>query len=283
MRVDRIGVCGAGKMGSSIAISCALAGFQVLLEDVTADVLKRARQSIEEQLARMVNKKRISPEEGTAARDRIRTGTEISGFEGVDFVIEAAAESLDLKKRIFSELDTVCRPDAVLVTNTSTFSITAIASATERPERVAGMHFFLPPSGIVEITRGRYTSEASAATVNEVGEKLGRTCINVKKDSPGFIANRIYTPLMLEAFRVYEEGLAGKEEIDRAMTGTYLPVGPFELADIIGLDVILSSLAYYESRLGPQWKPPVSLRELVSAGCLGKKTGKGWYDYSERS
>ena len=283
MRVDKIGVCGAGKMGSSIALSLAIAGYSVLLEDVTEDALEKARQSIDTQLAKMAGKNKISPEEGKAALARIRMSTEICEFEGVDFVIEAAAESLDLKKRIFSELDTVCRPDAVLVSNTSTFSITAIAYATERPERVAGMHFFLPPSRIVEITRGRYTSEASAATVNEVGEKLVRTCINVKKDSPGFIANRIYTPLMLEAFRVYEEGLASKEEIDRAMTGTYLPVGPFELADIIGLDVILSSLEYYESTLGPQWNPPVSLRELVNTGCLGKKRGKGWYDYSERS
>jgi 3-hydroxybutyryl-CoA dehydrogenase len=173
----------------------------------------------------------------------------------------------------------MCKKEAILVSSTSTFSVTVLAAATQRPAQVAGMHFFIPPTKLVEITRGHYTSDETVYQAKVVAEKMGRVCVEVKKDSPGFIANRIYTPLFLEAFKAYEEGLASKEDIDLAMKNSYLPIGPFELADIIGLDVLYSSLEYYQNELGPSWSPPQSLRQLMRAGRLGKKVGKGWYDY----
>jgi len=276
---EKIGIVGAGKMGNGIAVTAALAGYQVLLADISPDILSKSAAVIKEQFDKLTLKGKISEEAACASLERISTTSTYEGFEAVDFVIEAAAENIDLKSAIFKKLDSICKKTAVLVSNTSTYSITTIAAAVSRPENVAGMHFFLPPSKLVEITRGYYTSDAAVFAAMEVGKKMEKTIIEVKKDSPGFIANRVYTPLFLEAFRVYEEGLATVEEIDLAMTSTYLPIGPFALADIIGLDVILSGLEYYEREIGVQWKAPRALKELVRAGRLGKKTGMGWYDY----
>ncbi|MDC7125515.1 MAG: 3-hydroxyacyl-CoA dehydrogenase family protein [Spirochaetales bacterium] len=279
MAIEKIGIIGAGKMGNGIAITAALAGYNVLLKDQTIEILEKSMAAIKTQLAKMVSKNKITNDESNTALKAINVTSSYDGFEELDFVIEAAVENLEIKASIFGELDKICKNGAIFVSNTSTYSITSIAAATNHPEQVAGMHFFLPPSKLIEITRGYYTSDNTVSAVAEVGEKMGKTIIEVKKDSPGFIANRVYTPLFLEAFKVYEEGLASMEEIDKAMTSTYLPVGPFALADIIGLDVILSGLEYYEKEIGAQWKAPRCLKELVRAGRLGKKTGKGWYDY----
>ena len=279
MEIKTVGIVGAGKMGNGIALSAAMAGYQVVLQNRTAANLVKAKDSMENQLEKLVKKDVVTSKESTAAMDRIKMTSTFEKFDTLDFVIEVVAESLDIKTDMFAHLDTTCKKEAILVSSTSTFSITALAAATQRPAQVAGMHFFIPPTKLVEITRGHYTSDETVNQAKAVAEKMGRVCVEVKKDSPGFIANRIYTPLFLEAFKAYEEGLASKEDIDSAMKNSYLPIGPFELADIIGLDVIHSSLEYYQSELGPSWSPPQSLRQLIRAGRLGKKVGKGWYDY----
>lgn len=279
MEIKIVGVVGAGKMGNGIALSAAMAGYQVVLQNRTAANLVKAKSSMENQLQKLVQKNLVTPEDGAAAMGRIQMTSTFEKFDTLDFVIEVVAESLDLKTAIFAQLDTMCKEEAILVSSTSTLSITALAAATQRPAQVAGMHFFIPPTKLVEITRGHYTSDETVNQAKAVAEKMGRVYVEVKKDSPGFIANRIYTPLFLEAFKAYEEGLASKEVIDLAMKNSYLPIGPFELADIIGLDVLKSSLEYYQNELGPSWSPPQSLRQLIRAGRLGKKVGKGWYDY----
>jgi 3-hydroxybutyryl-CoA dehydrogenase len=279
MEIKTIGVVGAGKMGNGIALSAAMAGYQVVLQNRTAANLVKAKNNMEHQLEKLVKKNVVTTEESAAAMDRIQMTSTFEQFDTLDFVIEVVAESLDLKTAMFAQLDGTCKKEAILVSSTSTFSITVLAAATQRPAQVAGMHFFIPPTKLVEITRGHYTSDETVKQAKAVAEKMGRVCVEVKKDSPGFIANRIYTPLFLEAFKAYEEGLASKEDIDLAMKNSYLPVGPFELADIIGLDVLYSSLEYYQDELGPSWSPPQSLRQLIRAGRLGKKVGKGWYDY----
>jgi 3-hydroxybutyryl-CoA dehydrogenase len=279
MVVCRIGVVGAGKMGVSIALSVAIAGYSVTIHDVSESQLESAGQRIREGLARRLRTKAMSRSAQSEILGRISTTCTYEDFGSLDFVIESITESLAAKREVFGQLDAICREDTILVSGTSTLSITAIAEATERPSQVAGMHFFLPPSELVEIIQGRQTSDETVAHVRSVAEATGKLCVHVRKDTPGFVANRVYTPLFLEAFRVYEEGIATKEEIDLALMNTYLPVGPFKLADIIGLDVLLSGLEYFESELGEEWKAPESLRALVDAGRLGRKTGRGWYDY----
>jgi 3-hydroxybutyryl-CoA dehydrogenase len=279
MEIKTVGVVGAGKMGNGIALSAAMAGYQVVLQNRTPANLVKAKNSMENQLKKLVKKDVVTTEESAAAMDRIHMTSTFEQFDTLDFVIEVVAESLDLKTAMFAQLDAICKKEAIIVSSTSTFSITALAAATQRPAQVAGMHFFIPPTKLVEITRGHYTSDETVKQAKAVAKQMGRVCVEVKKDSPGFIANRIYTPLFLEAFKAYEEGLASKEDIDLAMKNSYLPIGPFELADIIGLDVLQSSLEYYQSEFGPSWSPPQSLRQLIRAGRLGKKVGKGWYDY----
>lgn len=279
MEIKAIGVVGAGKMGNGITLSAAMAGYQVVLQNRTAANLVKAKNSIENQLQKLIQKRVVTQEESTTTMARIQMTSTFEKFGALDFVIEVIAESLDLKTAMFTQLDTICKKEAILVSSTSTFSITALAAATQRPTQVAGMHFFIPPTKLVEITRGYYTSDETVDQAKAVAKKMDRVCVEVKKDSPGFIANRIYTPLFLEAFKAYEEGLASKEDIDLAMKSSYLPIGPFELADIIGLDVLKSSLEYYQSELGPNWSPPLSLKQLIRAGRMGKKVGKGWYDY----
>lgn len=280
MSIERIAVVGAGKMGNGIALNAAMAGFDVVLQNRTAANLDKARDSIEKQVRRLTEKGKLTEDAAAATLARIRMTSTFETFETIDFVIEVVAENLDIKNDMFRKLDEICKPEAVLVSSTSTFSITTLAAATRRSDRVAGMHFFLPPSKLVEITRGYYTSDETMAAAREVADRMEKLSVEVRKDSPGFIANRIYTPLFLEAFKAYDEGLAALEEIDQAMKSTYLPVGPFELADIIGLDVILSSLEYYEREFGPQWRAPQCLRLLVRAGRLGKKTGAGFFNYT---
>ena len=279
MEIKTVGVVGAGKMGSGIAVSAARAGLVVKVREKTDEDLAKAVATMEGQARRLVENGAMSVQEGAETMGRIAPGLSFDGFESLDFVIEAVPESVDLKSKVIAELDLICKKEAVLASNTSTLSITTLAGGTSEPSRFVGMHFFIPPTKLVEIVRGYYTSDETVEHARQLAAKLGRITVEVKKDSPGFIANRIYTPLLLEAFRAYEEGLATKEEIDLAMKNSYLPVGPFELADIIGLDVLDAGFQYYQSQLGPAWNPPQAFKRLVRAGRLGKKVGKGWYDY----
>ena len=279
MEVKNIGVVGAGKMGKGIALSAAMAGFNVMLQDIIEANLVDAKNYVEAQLSKFVLKNKISKDESKTVIERIRTTDKYEKFDTLDFVIEVVSESMDIKNSILARIDSICKKEAIIVSGTSTFSITTLAAATKRPTQFAGMHFFIEPTKLVEITRGHYTNDETANTSKAVARKMGKVCVEVKKDSAGFIANRVYTPLFLEAFKAYDEGVASKEDIDLAMKNSYLPIGPFELADIIGLDVLKSGFDYYQAEFGPQWNPPQCFKELIRAGRLGKKVGKGWYDY----
>jgi len=282
MVVSTIGVLGAGAMGGGIAQAAALNGFAVILCDVEKRFVDNAIMKFEAHLDKMIKNKKMTTAEKAVVIGRVTATTQVEDLNAADFVVESVVEDITVKKNVFTALDKACRPEIILTTNTSSMSITDIASATTRPDRVAGLHFFIPPTimDVVEITRGYYTSDSTVQQVKNVAEQMGKKCVEVKKDTPGFIANRIYTPLLLEAFKVYEEGIASKEDIDAAMKLAYkLPIGPFELADYIGLDTLNNGLKYFQSELGPQWSPPQSLKRLVKAGRLGRKVGKGWYDY----
>ncbi|MBP2650308.1 MAG: 3-hydroxyacyl-CoA dehydrogenase [Firmicutes bacterium] len=282
MEIKTIGVIGAGAMGGGIAQVAAMSGFEVILYDVEQSFVDKAIHRFSAHLDKQITQKKINAAEKNTVLGRITGTTKVETLETADFVIESVVENLAIKKDVFTKLDSICRSEVIIVTNTSSMSITEIASATARPDRVAGMHFFIPPTimDVVELTRGYYSSDETVRMIKSVAGTMGKQCVEVKKDTPGFIANRVYTPLLLEAFKVYEEGIASKEDIDAAMKLAYkLPIGPFELADYIGLDTLKSGMEYFESELGPSWRPPLLLKQLVKAGRLGKKTGKGWYDY----
>jgi 3-hydroxybutyryl-CoA dehydrogenase len=282
MEVKNIGVIGAGKMGHGIALTAALAGYKVILHDRTNDILTLARKSMEKQVERLAAKNCITVEDGVAAIGRVQAVTDLRKLSDADLIIESIFESLEAKTGLWEQLDKVCKSEALFASNTSSFSITTLAAATQRPAQFVGMHFFLPPiiMNLVEVIRGYYTCDETVNQIKVVVRQLGKNSVEVKKDTPGFIANRIYTPLFLEAFKVYEEGIASKEDIDMTMKLAYgLPIGPFALADLIGLDILKAGLDYFHSELGAAWKPPLAMKQLVQAGRLGKKTGKGWYDY----
>jgi 3-hydroxybutyryl-CoA dehydrogenase len=279
MEVRSIGVVGAGKMGSGISVSAARAGFDVVIHEKSPEDLERGIAQVEAQLSNLEKKGSLSVLNRSDVCTRINTTTAYVGFDNCDLVIEAIPESLELKMALFAELDRLCKSEAIFASNTSTLSITALASVTKRPAQCVGMHFFIPPTRLVEIVRGAHTSDDTARQVRSVADRMGRVTVLVNKDTPGFIANRVYTPLFLEAFRIYEEGIASIEDIDLAMKNSYLPIGPFELADIIGLDVLDAGFDYYQSQLGPTWKPSRTFTRLVQEGRIGKKVGKGWYDY----
>ncbi len=279
MKITKIGMIGAGKMGQGITVSALMTGFEVVLLDMNIDILDASRNHIKALVEKLCLKKGIADADCVKMLGKLSTATDYSAVKNADLVIEAVPEKIEIKNSTLAALEANCREDAIIVTNTSTFSITLLAEALKNPGRFSGMHFFLQPSRVVELTRGDKTTDETIASLKEASLKLGKDPVEVKKDSPGFIANRIYTPLLLEAFRVCEEGVATPEDIDSAMKGTYLPVGPFELADIIGLDTLKSSLEYYKEKLGPQWETPRLLKELVEAGRLGRKTGEGVYKY----
>ncbi|NTV91636.1 MAG: 3-hydroxyacyl-CoA dehydrogenase family protein [Clostridiales bacterium] len=279
MKISKIGMTGAGKMGQGITVSALMAGLEVVLLDMNDDILAGSRNIIKAQIEKLYMKNGKDLQEAAKLLEKLVTATDYSAFGDADLIIEAVPERIDIKNVTLAAIEKNCRPDAIIATNTSTFSITLLAGALKNPGRFSGMHFFLPPSKLVELTRGEETADETIASLMEVGIRLGKEPVEVKKDSPGFIANRVYTPLLLEAFRLCEEGVATPRDIDSAMKSTYLPIGPFELADIIGLDVLESSLEYYTEKLGQQWQPPKLMKELIKEGRLGKKTGHGIYDY----
>ena len=282
--MKNIAVIGAGTMGNGIAHTFAQSGFNVNLIDISEASLKRGLETISKNLDRMVAKEKITETDKTETLDRISTFIEIkNGVKDAELVVEAATENLDLKLKIFSELDQICSSETVLATNTSSISITQIAAATANPNRVIGMHFMnpVPIMPLVEIIRGYNTTNAVTKTIMELSQGLGKTPVEVN-DYPGFVANRILMPMLNESIETLYNGVAGVEQIDTVMKlGMAHPMGPLQLADFIGLDVCLSILnVMYNGFKNPKYAPCPLLVNMVNAGKLGVKSGEGFYDYS---
>ncbi len=279
--VETVGVVGAGTMGNGIAQVAAVAGYDVLMRDIEPEFVERGLDSVETSLSKFVEKERLSQETADAALDRIDGTTALETLSECDLVIEAAVENMDVKREIFSELDELIDDDVVLATNTSTLSITTIASATDRPELVVGIHFMNPVPLMkgVEVIVGEHTDEAVADLAHAFSEAVGKETWE-SDDKPGFVSNRILMPWINEGVRAYDEGVATKADIDRGMKlGTNVPMGPLELADHIGLDICLDATETLYEELGDRYKPAYLLKRKVAAGDLGKKTGRGFYSY----
>jgi 3-hydroxybutyryl-CoA dehydrogenase len=287
--VRSVAVVGFGVMGTGIAQVFAQAGFNVIARDVSEASLKRGLEVIRGGpfgLQKAVEKGRLKKEEAEAALARIKVTTSLDeAARDADLVVEAIFENLELKKALFKELDEKCPKHAVLASNTSTLSITALAGATKRPDRVVGMHFFnpVPVMKLVEVVRGLATSDETVQLIKDLAVKLGKTPV-VVKDVPGFIANRLALPYLAEAMRAYEQGIASAQDIDTAMKlGYNMPMGPLELLDLIGLDTTLDVLeSIYRETNDPKYAPPVILRQMVRAGWTGRKSGRGFYDYTAK-
>ena len=282
MEIKKVGVVGCGLMGSGITQVCAQSGYEVVVSEMNDELLNKGLASISSFLTRNVRKGRLSQEEKEATLARIKGTTDTGDFADCDLVIEAAVENMDVKKKIFAGLDKICARDTILASNTSCLSITDMATATARPEKVLGIHFFNPVTSmkLLEIVKTIVTSDETLEAGEEFGRSLGKTTI-VAPDTPGFIVNRLLMPFMLGAFRMLESGLVTKEDIDTGVKlGLGHPMGPLALADLIGIDTILHIAdAIYEELKDPLYAPPVVLRKMVATGWLGRKVGKGFYEY----
>ncbi len=282
MEIKRIGVVGAGTMGNGIAQVAAQIGCDVVMRDIEMKFVEGGMKKIQGFLSRSVEKGKMDSKEKDTIIGRIRGTTDMDDLNEVDFVVEAVLEDMDLKKRVFKELDELCRPDVILATNTSSMSITEIGASTKRPDKVCGMHFFnpVPLMRLVEIIRGYSTTDETIQTTTELAQKMGKVTVEVKKDSPGFIVNRILIPHFLEAVKIVEEGIASIEDVDKAVkNGLNYPMGPFELMDLTGIDIayFVSEYFYKELNKENKWVAPNLMKTMVRAGKLGKKTGAGWY------
>lgn len=282
MKINKVGVVGCGLMGSGIAQVCAQSGYQVAVSEINDTLLNKGLGSITSFLTKSVERGKITQQDKDATLARIKGTTSIKDFGDCDLIIEAAVENLDMKKKIYAELDKICPGHAILSSNTSGLSIIDMAMATSRPDKVLGLHFFnpVPLMKLLEIVRSIATSDETLEAIKEFGKSLGKTVI-IAKDAPGFIVNRLMVPQILNAIRMLESGVATREDIDTGMTlGLNHPMGPLTLADLVGLDT-LSFIAngIYAEFKDSQYITPTLLNKMVAAKWLGRKTGKGFYDY----
>ena len=284
MTVQTVAVLGAGIMGRGIAYVSALGGFRTVLQDTSDPALEKAAAEITALLEKGVATGKVAEDAAVGARKRLSTSRSLEeSAREADLVIEAVPEHIDLKVEIFSTLDRAAKPAAILASNTSSLSITEMAAATRRPERVVGMHFFNPVHRmqLLEVVRALETSEATVAAAKAAGEKMGKECV-VVRESPGFVTSRINAMIGNEAFYMLEEGVASARDIDRALKlGLNHPMGPFELVDLVGLDTRLSILRHLHRTLGEKYRPCPLMEQYVAAGRLGRKSGRGVYDYSK--
>ena len=282
MEIRKVGVIGCGLMGGGITQVCAQSGYPVVVSEVNDELLRKGLDSIDTSLTRSVQKEKISPQDREATLARIKGTTDTGDLGDCDLIIEAAIENLDLKKKIFKDMDHICPEHTILATNTSCLPIIEMALVTKRPEKVLGLHFFnpVPVMKLLEIVRTDITSDETFSTGKDFGQSLGKTIV-IAQDSPGFIVNRLMTPQILNAIRMLEDGVATKEDIDTGMTlGLNYPMGPLALADLIGLDTLLFIVnGIYDKLPEEQYNAPTLLKKMVSDGLLGRKTGKGFYDY----
>lgn len=283
MIIEKVLVIGAGQMGSGIAQVCAMSGYDVILHDLKDEFVQKGIQSISKNLNRQVEKGKITDEEKQNILSRLTASTDIQNAAGVDLVIEAAIENMEIKSKLFTQLDEIAPKHAILATNTSSLPITEIAAATKRPEQVIGMHFMnpVPVMKLVEVIRGLATADEVYAAIEDMAKKLSKVPVEVN-DFPGFVANRILMPMINEAVYTLYEGVASKEDIDSVMKlGMNHPMGPLTLADFIGLDTCLYIMETLHEGFGDdKYRPCPLLRKYVKAGWLGKKTGRGFYEYN---
>jgi len=284
MNIKTVGVIGAGTMGNGIVQVCAAAGLKVTMQDIAEDAVQRGLDTISTSLDRLIKKEKISEADKTSTLANIQTTTSMDDFADVDIVIEAATENETLKLKIFEQLDNICKPEALLASNTSSISLTKIAGATKRAEQVVGMHFMnpVPMMKLIEVIRALQTSDSVYQQIHELSEFIGKVPVEAK-DSPGFVANRILIPMINEAAYVYYEGLASAEGIDEIMKlGMAHPMGPLMLADLIGLDTCYAVIKVLHEGFGDsKYRPCPIWQQMVDAGYLGRKSGRGFYRYDE--
>ena len=283
--IKKIGVCGAGSMGSGIIQICAAAGYDVQVLEVSEEAWLRGKKLIEKSLGRLLKKEKINQEQYDGILGRIKFSTDVSEFKDVDFVIEAVFENMDVKKETYNKLDSVLRDDVIIGTNTSSICITELSSMTKRPDKFIGMHFFnpVPMMKLVEIIPAIQTSDETVEIAMALSKKIGKEPVKCT-DSPGFIVNRLLVPMFIEAARMVEEGVATVEDIDKAMKlGAGMPMGPCELMDFTGVEITYHvGNIFYEYTKNPYFNPPYLLRKMVNAGYLGMKSGKGFYDHNKK-
>ncbi len=284
--IKTIGVVGAGTMGNGIAQVAAQAGFDVIISDIEEKFVQNGLKNIDKFLAKSVEKGKMTAEVKAQIMGKIKGTTKIEDMKDVDYVVEVVFEDMEVKKKTFKQLDEITRKDVILTSNTSSMSITEIAKATTRPDKVLGMHFFnpVPLMRLVEVIRGYYTSSESVAVSLDLAKKFGKEPIEVKTDIPGFVVNRLMVPHLVEAICLLQEGVASKEDIDKAAKlGLNYPMGPFELMDLTGVDILLNVVNYFyqEHNKELKWVAPRILKDTIKAGRLGRKTGAGWYDYNK--
>jgi 3-hydroxybutyryl-CoA dehydrogenase len=282
MEIQRIGIIGVGLMGAGIAEVCARTGYDTLVREINDELLAKGLDRIAASMQTAVKHGKLTAADEDAARGRVRGTTRLEDFADRDLVIEAAIEDIRLKRELFAQLDQICPPHAILTSNTSSIPIIQLATATQRPGRVLGMHFFnpVPTMQLIELVRTLTTSDEALEIVRAVGEHLGKRMI-VSKDRAGFIVNYLLAPYLLDAIRLLEQGFASKEDIDVGMMlGTSYPMGPLTLSDFSGLDTVLHTAdVLFEAFKEPRFAAPTLLRQMVAAGWLGRKSGRGFYDY----